>query len=99
MRTWAIYYADGSVFGSDDGVWEDAPQDGVVCIVRSDGERREFISGGDFYRRFDDDGSIGSTADVNAWLRARCPWLKFGLYVSNRKHEAIMQRARDDWKD
>jgi hypothetical protein len=33
IRSWRIYYADGSTFSSDDGTWAEAPPFGVQCIV------------------------------------------------------------------
>lgn len=33
IKAWAIYYADGSSFSSDDGPWAEAPPFGVVCVV------------------------------------------------------------------
>lgn len=99
MRTWAIYYADRSSFGSDDGAWDDAPRDGVICVVRRDGERIEWHSGADYYRLFED-GSVGASSDHNAWMRTaiRAGEIKFGLYVSNGRHEEIMARARAEWR-
>lgn len=96
MTDWRIYYDTGSTYDSDDGPFESAPPDGIICIVRRDGERVEFISGADFYWRFDD-GSIAATSDIGPLLRS-LGWIKFGRYTSNRNHERIMQRARDDWR-
>lgn len=97
-REWCIYYDDGSTFDSNDGPFEAAPSDGVICIIRRDGDRTEFISGGDFYVRFEDDGSIISTGDIGPLLRKLCPWMKHGRFTSHRNHERIMNRARDEWK-
>jgi hypothetical protein len=98
VPAWRIYYADGTTFDSTDGAWEDAPLDGVICVVRRDGDRTEFHSGAEQYRRFEDDGTIAETADISSWLREYCRWMKHGIGVSNRKMEAIMQRARDDFQ-
>jgi len=97
MVTWRIYYDNGSTFDSEDGAWEDAPLDGVICIVRKDGDRVEFHSGHDHYLRADDDGTIMPTHDLGPWLRS-LRVVKFGRYTSHRIHEATMCRARDDWK-
>lgn len=97
MSTWRIYYDDGSTFDEDDGPFDAAPVEGVVCIVRKDGERVEFHSGADFYWRFDEDGSIAATSDIGPLLRS-LKYVKFGRFTSNTKHARIMSRAREDWK-
>jgi hypothetical protein len=98
LRTFAIYYDNGSTFDSEDGPFESAPSDGVICIVRKDGDRTEFVSGGDYYVRFEEDGSIVATSDIGPLLRQLAPWLKFGRFTSHRNQERIMNRARDEWK-
>lgn len=94
---WRIYYDDGSTFDSDDGAFHDAPSDGVICVVRRDGEKVEFLSGADFYVRFDEDGSIAATGDIGPLLR-KLGFVKFGRFTSNRNQERVMARAREDWK-
>lgn len=98
MPDWRVYYDDGSTYDSDDGPWSDAPADGIICVVRRDGERTEFVSGGDYYVRFAEDGSIIATEDIGPLLRRLAPWLKFGRFTSHRNQARIMDRAKDDWK-
>ncbi|HJY98670.1 MAG TPA: hypothetical protein VJ227_03080 [Patescibacteria group bacterium] len=33
IKSWRIYYADGSTFSSEDGTWAEAPAFGVECVV------------------------------------------------------------------
>lgn len=33
IKSWRIYYADGSTFSSNDGSWAEAPPFGVQCVV------------------------------------------------------------------
>jgi len=33
IKSWRIYYADGSTFDSTQGSWADAPAFGVQCVV------------------------------------------------------------------
>lgn len=33
IKSWRIYYPDGSTFSSEDGTWADAPPFGVQCVV------------------------------------------------------------------
>lgn len=94
---WCIYYDDGSTFSDEDGPFDSAPSDGVICIVRRDGERIEFHSGADHYVRFEEDGSIAATSDLGPILR-KLGFIKFGRFTSNKNHERIMTRAREDWK-
>lgn len=95
--SWKIYYDTGEVFTSEDGPFEEAPSDGVICIVRKDGERTEFHSGSDFYLRFDDDGTIATSDDLGPILR-KLGFIKFGRGTSHKKFEAIMNRARNEAK-
>lgn len=97
VLTFRIYYDDGSTFDNLDGTFDRAPADGVICIVRKEGDRIEFISGADYYVYFDEDGSVVGTSDIAPLLR-KLGFVKFGRYTSHRNQERIMNRARDDWK-
>jgi hypothetical protein len=33
IKAWRIFYADGSIFTSEDGTWAEAPPFGVQCVV------------------------------------------------------------------
>ena len=33
IKSWRVYYADGSEFTSNDGTWAEAPPFGVQCVV------------------------------------------------------------------
>lgn len=33
IKSWRIYYADGSTFSNKDGTWAEAPPFGVQCVV------------------------------------------------------------------
>lgn len=96
---WAIYYDTGAIFCSEDGPWNAAPLDGVICVAWQHGGRTEFLSGGDHYAHFEDDDSI-AVVDLEPFLRGPhlIPGvLKFGRMTSQKKHEAIMSRARADF--
>jgi hypothetical protein len=97
VREWCIYYDDGSTFDNLDGSFDRAPPDGVICIVRKSGDIAEFLSGADYYVRFDDDGSIIGTGDIGPLLR-KLGFVKFGRYTSHRNQERVMNRAREEWK-
>jgi hypothetical protein len=96
MRDWAIYYDNNSTWDSEDGSFIAAPSDGVICIVRKQEDKTEFISGADYYIRFED-GTIIGTSDVNPLLRS-LGWIKFGRYTSNTNQARIMERASKEWK-
>ena len=50
MSDWRIYYHDGSTFDSTQGVPNDAPPTGVVCIIQFSREMgREILNRWDCY--------------------------------------------------
>jgi hypothetical protein len=49
VSDWALYYADGSTYTSDDGPWSDAPSWGVQAVVVSYRDHPGVILTGDFY--------------------------------------------------
>lgn len=97
MRDWAIYYDNGSVFDSDDGLFAEAPTDGVIIIANRRGDNIEFISGADYYVRFAEDGSIIGTEDIDSIVRT-LGWVKFGRYTSHSNQRRITERASKEWK-
>jgi hypothetical protein len=96
---WAIYYADGSRYGSDDGEWEDAPLDGVLFVAISDGDRTEFHSGNDHYAGIGegDEFTIASTAEIGAILRQYAPWIKHGVWTTHANLERARKRMQQEW--
>lgn len=102
MLSWCIYFDDETTFSSLDGSWEEAPTDGVIFVVLRSGERTEFLSGADYYVRFEDDGSVAATGDIGPLLRRRPPLsadaIKFGRYTSNQRMERISRRVREEWR-
>jgi hypothetical protein len=96
---WRIYYADGSTFDNIEGEWEDAPGDGVIAVVVTNPEYGRWVfQGCDFYLKPEhaEPEDLDATNDINAQLRARCPWLKFGLGVTREEWKGILRRAIDD---
>ena len=95
---WRIYYSDGSTFSNLDGAWADAPADGVVCVNVIDPARGKITRNGqDFY--YSQNGSpdeVGSTDDISPQVRARCPWLKYGLGVPRKLYLDILLAATRD---
>jgi len=96
---WRIYYADGSTFSDPDGPWDDAPADGVVCVVvRDEDFGRYVLNGLNFYyhQAAGDELDKAHTNDIGPQLRARCPWLKHGVGVARGKWKDILIRATKD---
>lgn len=97
--TWKIYYVDDTTFSSDDGKWDDAPANGVVCVVVTDPDYGRYVLNGlNFYYSQDGGGpeDIAHTNDINPQLRARCPWLKVGVGCSRDKWQEILIKATKD---
>ena len=82
MINWRIYYADGTAWDDTDGLWCDAPVDGVVAVaVRDENYGKTVLHGRDFFYNFPNDMAtdIYCTSDIGPQLRQRCSWLKFGI--------------------
>ncbi len=98
--SWAIYYDSNRVFTSDDGLWSDAPPEGVLAIVEKVGDRMTIHSGGDFYRLCDD-GTVIATDDAATLLRSigrvELGPLLFGRYTSNTNMARVFERIRREW--
>jgi len=93
---WRIYYADGTVFDDKWGRWEDAPTDGVVCVVRKDEENGSVIMHGvDHYLYPPGHDEPIMTDDLGPQLRA-LRWIKFGLWVPRETYHEVMGRALHD---
>lgn len=98
---WRVYYDDGTVWGSDDGPWENAPVDGVIFAVARTPGGVDVHSGCDYYVMFED-GSLASTGDLGPLLRRR-PALstaafKIGRWTSHARFESISARVRGEWR-
>lgn len=107
---WRIYYANGSTFDSGAGFPEDAPADGVVCIVYPDDQTgRVVMHGWDWYW-FHETSKQWWGCQLSALLSllkrsghegldgALVPIraVKEGMTVSNGDWKLIMQKAKDD---
>ncbi len=99
MLDWRIYYADGSTFSSDDGTWDEAPQDNLIAVlVRDDMHGRKVLHGLDHAYSVLDGGpeEIAQCNSLGPQLHLRCPWLKFGVQTSNENFKKILDQATND---
>lgn len=93
---WRIYYADDTTFDSTQGTWEDAPADGVICVLRPDEKNTSaHLSERDFYMKPPGHDEVIVTDDLGPQLRA-LKWIKFGLWIPREKYQEIMGRAIHD---
>ena len=96
MINWRIYYANGDTWDNECGFWEDAPADGVVCVVVKDPNFGSLILNGlDYYYKITED-EIGHTRDIGPQLRRQAPWLKFGVAVPRKQWQSVLQLAIND---
>lgn len=98
---WRIYYADGSIFSNLDGLPEDAPPTGVICIKQLSAENRwELQAISDYYIW---NGKEWWRADAPGfWLYMFRPGLKivkFGENLQDFEFQRMMARAREDTSD
>ena len=96
MIDWRIYYADGTTWDNLAGLWDNAPCDGIVCVIVRDKAYGSFILNGlDFYYSITE-GEIGHSRDIAPQLRARAKWLKYGLAVPGDDWQRILAAATAD---
>jgi len=84
IKSWRIFYADGSEFTSKDGTWAEAPPFGVSCVVyyHVDGKYKTIDNGGT-------EGVVYYQSDEFAGTDA-----KLGLWVDGETHYRIMDLAQ-----
>lgn len=93
---WKIYYDDNQTFSSDDGEWETAPSDGIICVVvESNKVGRHIFSGSDFYFKIPGTDSFGHSSDLGPFLR-KLGLVKFGIWTSDKLMEATLIKAQND---
>lgn len=83
VRSWRIYYADGSTFTSEDGTWAEAPPFGVQCVVYYHEPPLKTVDGGG------SEGIYHYQADEFAGVD-----VKMGLFVDGDTYYRIMDLAR-----
>lgn len=110
MNQWRIYYDDGSTFSWLDGSPEDAPPEGVICIVGYKHSGKRYIAHGgaidspskgyaQFYC-FDLETQEWWGMDYAGLLdrlrRNLIHAFKEGRSIPDERFQAIMQRAHED---
>ena len=112
MITWRIYYDDGSTFCDLEGAWEEAPEQGLVCVVVRDptGQWGRWVYSGwsagqavpgnnDYFVKHHDNDEPFSTADLTPFLAKPgndMRLVKFGRMTGQANWQAIMDRAAAD---
>jgi len=93
--TWKLFYKDGSVFSNADGMWEDAPADGIELLMIWDKfwGRKCFV-GHDHYV-ISADGEPYGVDDLSAWLRDNRK-VKFGLHMATGPFKEMIERLKKE---
>ena len=80
---WRIYYVDDTTFSDEDGTWEEAPADGIVCVVVRDKDYGRYVLNGlNYYYMPDGDPKptdVTHTNDINPQQYLPCFLLLPGL--------------------
>jgi hypothetical protein len=89
MVGWELWYTDGTVYTSDDGPWEDAPQFGIQALVRyterdKGGVGAEIVNGNDLY-------TVDRPTALNIDLP---PEVKIGEEMDREEFDKLMDRVR-----
>ena len=91
---WEIFYDDGSRSRSEDCAPENASLDGVQAIVEWDENGNPQIHEGcEYYFWTGDCWAYGALNDLERWLRAVLPRLKYGRFTKNAVHKAAVRAA------
>ena len=97
---WRIYYADGSVYTSEECTPWDVPRTGVVAIAQEhDRAGWEIVDSSDqFYYEADRRGWYHCTGWTfyDHLIRAKHPLIIFGVMLSNAEFESRMAAIRED---
>jgi hypothetical protein len=94
VTKWKIFYDDGTTFSSSDGEAKEAPMDGVQVIVEwFDNGTIKVTEGMEYYWWTGDCWAFGRLNDLERWLRALLPELKFGRFTKNAVHQAAIKEA------
>jgi len=89
---WMIFYDDETTFSNEDGLWIDAPTDGVLYVIskRHNSDIVEVSAGNDHYILLDGE-TVAATQDLGPLLRK---WgVKFGRWTSHKMQEKIGNRV------
>lgn len=94
---WRIYYADGSTYSDQDGVWFDAPADGIVAVnTRYPAFGARTLSGVDYYYCLPMTDEVHQTDDLGPFLRRYVPDIKFGVALPRERFMEIVRSACAD---
>lgn len=93
VTRWQIWYDTGRVLDSTYCSPEDAPTDGIMGIIEwhDDLQEPRRYYGQEFYQWIGDSWRAGNQADLERWLRAAMPTLKYGRWVPASTWEHIKQ--------
>jgi len=96
---WKIYYSDGSTFSSNNGTWEEAPDQDVQVVIlyyprkdRLGRPTRSLMSGADYYFRTSH-GFSKSFDDFSLVIGV----VKFGKWTTDENFESILEKAINDY--
>ena len=62
---WRIYYIDDTTYDDTNGTWEDAPSDGIMCVVVLDPNYGRFVLNGLNYYYKPEDAASDDVAHCN----------------------------------
>jgi len=100
---WKLYYVDDTVFSSDDGTWEEAPDDGILYAVvwfdkfhdtpTHKRRYRRIANGMDYY--FWHEGTLccnNDTLEVNKERYPSVTHYKRGMWTGDAHFEEVYER-------
>ncbi len=90
---WRIWYEDNSSFGSEDGLWDDAPIDRVLFVLETFDDGKKLVHmGADYYVMRDAEVIDFSLAHLERHLRDVPGW-KFGKWASDEAFAAAHEEV------
>ena len=93
---WRIYYADGLIFTSEDGLSKDAPSRGIQAIVQDHPDVGvEIVTGGDYYVNENEHWRSVDIFGLFDYLM-ESGLVLFGRTISRKEYQEIMRVALKD---
>jgi hypothetical protein len=99
VANWLIFYDNGHKFSSEDGSWEDAPNEGVqVVVVLHLNQKPEILRGADYYACTDGSIRSFSKSRFEKLVKQHCKPIKFGRWMGDEDFQALLKSIKEEYE-